>query len=105
MAAITAKDVAALRAQTGIGMMECKKALVEAEGDMEKALKVRASSVIIAHNHPDGIALPSREDEVFTRALYDALETVGIRLEDHIIAAEDDYTSMADTGLLYARRR
>lgn len=72
---------------------------------VEKALKVRASSVIIAHNHPDGIALPSREDEVFTRALYNALETVGIRLEDHIIAAEDDYTSMADTGLLYACRR
>ncbi|MCQ2428359.1 MAG: translation elongation factor Ts [Clostridia bacterium] len=40
MAAITAKDVAALRAKTGVGMMECKKALVEAEGDMEKALKV-----------------------------------------------------------------
>ena len=34
MAAITAKDVAALRAKTGIGMMECKKALVEAEGDI-----------------------------------------------------------------------
>ena len=72
---------------------------------VEKALMVRASSVILAHNHPDGIALPSREDEVFTRALYNALETVGIRLEDHIITAEDDYTSMADTGLLYARRR
>ena len=72
---------------------------------VEKALKARASSVIIAHNHPDGIALPSREDELFIRALYNALETVGIRLEDHIIVAEDDYTSMADTGLLYARRR
>jgi len=72
---------------------------------VEKALKVRASSVIIAHNHPDGLALPSREDEVFTCALFNALETVGIRLEDHIIVAEDDYTSMADTGLLYARRR
>ncbi len=40
MANITAKDVAALRAKTGIGMMECKKALVEADGDVEKALKV-----------------------------------------------------------------
>ena len=39
MATINAKDVAALRAKTGIGMMECKKALVEAEGDMEKAMK------------------------------------------------------------------
>ena len=40
MATITAKDVAALRAKTGIGMMECKKALVEAEGDMDAAIKI-----------------------------------------------------------------
>ena len=40
MATITAKDVAALRAKTGIGMMECKKALVEADGDMEAAIKL-----------------------------------------------------------------
>ncbi len=40
MATITAKDVAALRAKTGIGMMECKKALVEADGDMEKAITI-----------------------------------------------------------------
>ena len=40
MAVITAKDVAALRAKTGIGMMECKKALVEADGDMDAAVKI-----------------------------------------------------------------
>ena len=40
MANITAKDVADLRAKTGIGMMECKKALVEAEGDVDKAIKI-----------------------------------------------------------------
>ena len=40
MANITAKDVAALRATTGLGMMDCKKALVEADGDMEKAVKI-----------------------------------------------------------------
>lgn len=40
MANITAKDVAALRAKTGLGMMECKKALVEADGDVEKAIKI-----------------------------------------------------------------
>ena len=40
MANITAKDVAALRAKTGIGMMECKKALVEANGDMEEAVTI-----------------------------------------------------------------
>ena len=40
MATITAKDVAALRAKTGIGMMECKKALVETDGDMDAAIKL-----------------------------------------------------------------
>ena len=40
MATISAKDVAALRAKTGIGMMECKKALVEAEGDVDAAIKI-----------------------------------------------------------------
>ncbi len=67
---------------------------------VEKALKVKASSVIIAHNHPDGLALPSREDDLFTRSLHNALETVGIRLEDHIIVADEDYTSAADTGMM-----
>ncbi|MBQ4365200.1 MAG: translation elongation factor Ts, partial [Clostridia bacterium] len=40
MAAFTAKDVQALREKTGVGMMECKKALVEAEGDMDKAVEI-----------------------------------------------------------------
>ena len=40
MAQITAKDVAALRAKTGIGMMECKKALVEADGDVDKSITI-----------------------------------------------------------------
>ena len=40
MANITAKDVAELRRQTGIGMMDCKKALVEADGDFEAAIKI-----------------------------------------------------------------
>ena len=38
MAAFTAKDVQALREKTGVGMMDCKKALVESDGDMEKAI-------------------------------------------------------------------
>ena len=67
---------------------------------VEKALKVKACSVIVAHNHPDGLALPSREDDLFTKCLYNALETVGIRLEDHIIVADEDYISIADTGMM-----
>ncbi len=67
---------------------------------VEKALKVRACSAILAHNHPGGLAVPSREDELFTANLYSALETVGIRLEDHIIVADTDYVSFADLGIM-----
>ena len=67
---------------------------------VEKALKVKASAVIIAHNHPGGFAIPSREDDVFTKSLYSALEGVGVRFLDHIIVAGDDYVSLADTGIL-----
>ena len=65
---------------------------------VEKALKVKASSVIIAHNHPGGLAAPSREDDIFTKNLYNALEIVGVHLEDHIIVADGEYISLADTG-------
>ena len=67
---------------------------------VEKALKVKAVSVILAHNHPNGIAMPSREDDIFTRTLFNAMETVGIHLEDHIIVADEDYISFADSGLM-----
>ena len=62
MANISAKDVAELRKQTGIGMMECKKALVEAEGDFEAAIKLlrekgelKAASKIANRIAADGI--------------------------------------------------
>ncbi len=57
MANITAKDVATLRAKTGIGMMECKKALVEADGDMEAAIKIlRERGLAVAAKKADRIA-------------------------------------------------
>ena len=68
---------------------------------VEKALRVKACTAIIAHNHPDGLPVPSREDDIFTRALNNALETVGIQLEDHIIVANDRYASVADAGLMF----
>ncbi len=66
----------------------------------ELALAKNASSVIISHNHTSGIALPSREDEITTRRIKTALESMGIALTDHIIVAGDDFVSMADSGLL-----
>ena len=66
----------------------------------ETALKYRASSVILAHNHPDGFALPSHEDDITTRLIADSLRTLGIPLVDHIIVADMDFVSYSDSGLL-----
>ena len=71
MATITAKDVAALRQKTGIGMMECKKALVEADGDVEAAIKIlrekgelKAQSKIANRIAADGIVDVMTEGDV-----------------------------------------
>ena len=66
---------------------------------VETALKQKASSVIIAHNHPDGVALPSAEDDAVTKQLRSALSLVDIQLTDHIIVAGDDYVSYRDSGM------
>lgn len=65
---------------------------------VEAAISVNASSVVLAHNHTSGIALPSLADRKTTRQLKDALDAVGILLADHIILAGDDFVSMAEDG-------
>ena len=67
---------------------------------VENALKCGASAVVLSHNHPSGVALPSEDDNATTLAVYDALRTVDIRLLDHIIVADDDFVSIRDNGLL-----
>ena len=66
---------------------------------IELALKFNATRAIIAHNHPSGIALPSREDIETTIEIKNALKLVDVRLVDHIIVADDDYVSIADSEL------
>lgn len=65
---------------------------------VENALLYNSTSVIIAHNHTSGIALPSNEDKVTTRRIEEALCAVDIVLTDHIIVADDDFVSLADNG-------
>lgn len=65
---------------------------------VETALAANASSVVLAHNHPSGLALPSPEDIATTRRLGVALEAVEINLIDHIIVADDDFVSLAQSG-------
>lgn len=67
---------------------------------VQAALNQNAVSVVLAHNHPGGYALPSQEDIDTTRTLQTALRAVGIVLADHIIVADDDFVSMADDGHL-----
>lgn len=65
---------------------------------VEIALGANATTVVLAHNHPSGIAVPSGEDVLTTRRLDQALRSVDIGLADHIIYAEDDYVSMVQSG-------
>jgi DNA repair protein RadC len=65
---------------------------------VENALLYNSTSVIIAHNHTSGIALPSQEDKATTRRIEEALRAVDVILADHIVVADDDYVSMADNG-------
>ena len=67
---------------------------------VETALLTSASAVILSHNHPSGVALPSADDEAATRQVREALRTIGVDLVDHIIVADRDFVSMADSGLL-----
>ena len=67
---------------------------------VETALKYKAVSVILSHNHPDGIAAPSVEDDMVTRQVNRALSLVGIGLSDHIIVAGEEYASFRDNGFL-----
>lgn len=65
---------------------------------VEKALAAKATSVILAHNHPSGIALPSSEDLQTTKRIAEGLRAVEIPLVDHIIVADGDHISMASSG-------
>lgn len=64
----------------------------------EVALNAKATTVVLAHNHPSGIALPSAEDVQTTRRVAAALNAMEITLADHIIVADGDYVSMVQSG-------
>lgn len=64
------------------------------------ALKYNAAAVIFSHNHPSGIAEPSRADEILTNSLKQALALVDVRVLDHFIIAGADSLSFAERGLL-----
>lgn len=65
---------------------------------VEIALGAKATYVVLAHNHPSGLALPSNDDTNTTRLIARSLDAVGISLIDHLVIADDDYVSMVQSG-------
>lgn len=67
---------------------------------VKKALERNAAAVIFSHNHPSGVAEPSRADELLTQALKQALALVDIRVLDHVVVAGSATISFAERGIL-----
>jgi len=67
---------------------------------VKTALACNAAAVIFCHNHPSGVAEPSRADELLTQALKQALALVDIRTLDHFVVAGNQLTSFAERGLI-----
>ena len=84
-----------------VGEGSVNSAGISARKIVETALGVNATSVVLAHNHPSGVALPSGEDIQTTQRIAMALQCVDIQLADHIIVADEDYISMAQSGGRY----
>jgi len=66
----------------------------------ERALKLSAAAVIVAHNHPSGVSEPSLADQAITRRLKEALLLLEIRLLDHFVVGDGPPVSMASRGML-----
>lgn len=81
-----------------VGEGSVNSAAVPVRRVVEMALASNASAVVLAHNHPSGIALPSNEDILTTRRIAAALDAVEITLADHIVVADGDYVSMLQSG-------
>ena len=75
-------------------------AVIHAREVVKSALERHASSVILVHNHPSGKIEPSPEDREMTRKLNTALNTVSIKVLDHIIVGDNQYFSFSERGLL-----
>ena len=67
---------------------------------VQEALTANASGIVLAHNHPSGMAVPSKEDVELTLRIRDSLSILDLQLLDHIIIADDDFISLRESGYL-----
>ena len=67
---------------------------------VKRALELGCAAVVLAHNHPSGVAEPSRADEYLTQTLTSALKLFDVRVLDHLVVGQGDVISFAERGLL-----
>lgn len=67
---------------------------------VKEALARNAAAVVLVHNHPSGVAEPSRADEMLTQTLQSALRLVDVRVLDHLVVGADEVVSFAERGLI-----
>lgn len=66
----------------------------------KRALEVKATSIVLCHNHPSGNLRPSRQDEALTEKLKEAGKLLDIQVVDHLIVSDEGYYSFADEGMI-----
>lgn len=66
---------------------------------VDLSLRHNAKTAFIAHNHPSGSALPSRDDIDTTQTIFETLASIGVELVDHFIVTDDDYVSLRQSGI------
>ena len=88
-----------------VGEGDVNAAVISPRRVVEVALMEKAASVVLAHNHPSGVAIPSPEDVTVTQRLAAALAAVDVVLLDHLIVADSDYVSLVESKLFQAGGR
>jgi len=67
---------------------------------VQKALELNSAAILLYHNHPSGVAEPSRADEAITRRLKEALALIDVRVIDHFVVTAGESISFAERGLI-----
>lgn len=81
-----------------IGEGSINSAAISVRKIVETAINANATTVVLAHNHPSGLAVPSGEDVQTTQRLARALESVEIILADHLVFADNEFVSIVQSG-------
>lgn len=68
---------------------------------IEIGIRNNAAGIVLAHNHPGGVALPSKEDASTTNKIQAALELINVKLVDHIVVADGDFVSFKQSGMIF----